>query len=149
MFPVTITLHNAADLGKVMAALSAPIPSPEPAPQPAPVASPAPAPKPKAEKTASPAPSPAPASTPSAPTVATAGSDAPATPAGDPPSTADAPAVKYDDLKAAVFKLAGKSRDAAVAINKAFGVATMKELAADRWADALAAVNAKLAELEG
>lgn len=127
MFPVTITIHNAADLGKVMSALDAS----------APVAAPAPSPKPKAEKTAAPA-----ETAPSAPTAAPV-----AAPEQSAQPPADQPAVKYDDLKAAVFKLAGKSRDAAVAINKQFGVATMKELAADRWAEALAAVNAKLVEL--
>lgn len=108
MFPVTITIHNAADLGKVMAALDAAAPT-------QPIAADI---KAALNAVTSPAPSPA-----------------------------DQSAVKYDDLKAAVFKLAGKSRDAAIAINKQFGVATMKELAADRWAEALAAVNAKLVEL--
>lgn len=59
-----------------------------------------------------------------------------------------APAVEYPVLQKAVFTLAGKSRDAASAVAQSFGVKTFKELTADKWADALAAVNAKLAELE-
>lgn len=59
-----------------------------------------------------------------------------------------APAVEYPVLQKAVFTLAGKSRDAARAVAQSFGVKTFKELTADKWADALAAVNAKLAELE-
>lgn len=59
-----------------------------------------------------------------------------------------APAVEYPVLQKAVFTLAGKSRDAASAVAQSFGVKTFKDLTADKWADALAAVNAKLAELE-
>jgi hypothetical protein len=44
--------------------------------------------------------------------------------------------------------LAGKSRDAAAAVAGSFGVKTFKELPEGKWADALAAVNAKVAELE-
>ena len=60
-----------------------------------------------------------------------------------------APSVDYPTLQKAVFTLAAKSRDAAAAVAKSFGVRTFKELPADKWADALIAVNAKLAELEG
>lgn len=59
-----------------------------------------------------------------------------------------APAVEYPVLQKAVFTLAGKSRDAASAVAQSFGVKTFKDLTADKWADALAAVNAKLVELE-
>lgn len=69
-----------------------------------------------------------------------------------PPSTgtgADAPsAVEYPVLQKAVFTLAGKSRDAASAVAQSFGVKTFKELDASRWGEALAAVQAKTAELE-
>jgi hypothetical protein len=51
-------------------------------------------------------------------------------------------------LQKAVFTLAGKSREAAAAVAASFGVKTFKDLPSDKWADALAAVNAKLAELE-
>lgn len=59
-----------------------------------------------------------------------------------------APSVDYLTLQKAVFTLAGKSREAAAAVAASFGVKTFKDLPADKWADALAAVNAKLAELE-
>lgn len=67
------------------------------------------------------------------------------TPTAEPP----APAVDYPTLQKAVFALAGKSREAAAAVAAGFGVKTFKDLPADKWADALAAVNAKLAELKG
>ena len=64
------------------------------------------------------------------------------------PAQAEAPAaIDYPTLQKAVFALAGKSRDAASAVAASFGVKTFKELPADKWADALAAVNAKIAEL--
>lgn len=56
--------------------------------------------------------------------------------------------VDYPTLQKAVFALAGKSRDAAAAVAKSFGVKTFKELGQDQWAEALGAVNEKLAELE-
>lgn len=62
---------------------------------------------------------------------------------------APAPTIEYTVLQKAVFTLAGKSREAAAAVASSFGVKTFKDLPADKWADALAAVNAKLAELEG
>ena len=61
---------------------------------------------------------------------------------------APAPTIDYPTLQKAVFTLAGKSREAAAAVASSFGVKTFKDLPADKWADALAAVNAKLAELE-
>jgi len=64
-------------------------------------------------------------------------------------STSRASSVDYPTLQKAVFTLAGKSREAAAAVAASFGVKTFKDLPADKWADALAAVNAKLAELEG
>lgn len=88
--------------------------------------------------------------------VAAAPSPKPAAKAADTPPTvkaepaaapAEKPAVEYKDLQAAVFKLAGKDRAAASKVVASFGVATFKELPADKWADALTAVNAALAEL--
>ena len=64
-------------------------------------------------------------------------------------STSRASSVDYPTLQKAVFTLAGRSREAAAAVAATFGVKTFKDLPADKWADALAAVNAKLAELEG
>ncbi len=74
-------------------------------------------------------------------------------PAAEPtaPATTDAqPAssIDYATLQKAVFALAGKSREAAAAVAASMGVKTFKELPADKWAEALAAVNDKLAELE-
>ena len=63
-------------------------------------------------------------------------------------SPAPAPAIEYTVLQKAVFTLAGKSREAAAAVAASFGVKTFKDLPADKWAAAFAAVNAKLAELE-
>jgi hypothetical protein len=56
--------------------------------------------------------------------------------------------IEYSTLQKAVLALAGKSRDAAAAIAASFGVKTFKELAQDKWADALEAVNERLAILE-
>lgn len=63
-------------------------------------------------------------------------------------SDAGSKSVDYPVLQKAVFALAGKSREAAAAVAGSFGVKTFKELPQDKWADALAAVNDKLAELE-
>jgi hypothetical protein len=69
-------------------------------------------------------------------------------PASTAAASSPAPAIEYTVLQKAVFTLAGKSREAAAAVAASFGVKTFKDLPADKWADALAAVNAKLAELE-
>jgi len=93
-----------------------------------------PAPKPKAEKTVKPEPAPT-------PTIAepVAVLEQKAEPS--------APAVDYPTLQKAVFALAGKSREAAAEVAKSFGVPTFKNLEEARWGEALAAVNAKIAEL--
>lgn len=70
------------------------------------------------------------------------------TAAASSPAPAQAPTIEYTVLQKAVFTLAGKSREAAAAVAASFGVKTFKDLPSDKWADALAAVNAKLAELE-
>lgn len=82
--------------------------------------------KPKAEKAAEPV---APAAT--QPSAATAPTDAPAT-------------IDYATLQKAVFKLAAApgGRQACTDLCKAFGVASFKELPAEKWADALAKVTA-------
>lgn len=61
------------------------------------------------------------------------------------PAPAAAPAVDYPTLQKAVFALASKSRDSAAAVAASMGVKTFKELGQDKWAEALAAVNAALA----
>lgn len=68
------------------------------------------------------------------------------------PAEAAAPAstaaeVDYPTLQKAVFALAGKSREAAAAVAASFGVKTFKELPEAKWGEALAAVQAKTAEL--
>lgn len=71
------------------------------------------------------------------------------TPAPEPEATTStASSVAYPTLQKAVFALAGKSREAAAAVAASFGVKTFKELPETKWGDALAAVNAKLADLE-
>lgn len=99
-----------------------------------------------AKQEAAPAPGPtaAPAPAASAPTPAPAQAPAAATPAA-PPASADA--VTYPVLQKAVFTLATKSRDKASEVVNSFGVKTFKELPADKWAAALDAVNAAIAEL--
>jgi hypothetical protein len=77
---------------------------------------------------------------------AAAGSSAQEAPAASTASSSEP--VEYPVLQKAVFALAGKSREAAAAVAASMGVKTFKELPADKWGDALAAVNAKLAELE-
>lgn len=77
---------------------------------------------------------------------AAAVSSAPEAPAASTASSSEP--VEYPVLQKAVFALAGKNREAAAAVASSFGVKTFKELDAAKWADALVAVNAKLAELE-
>lgn len=77
---------------------------------------------------------------------AAAVSSAPEAPAASTASSSEP--VEYPVLQKAVFALAGKNREAAAAVASSFGVKTFKELDADKWADALVAVNDKLAELE-
>lgn len=63
-----------------------------------------------------------------------------------PAPASTAATVDYPTLQKAVFALAGKSREAAGAVAAELGVKTFKELTEDKWADALVAVNAALAE---
>lgn len=57
-------------------------------------------------------------------------------------------ALDYPTLQKAMFALAGKSREAAGAVVATLGVASLKVLDQSRWPEALAAINAKMAELE-
>lgn len=62
---------------------------------------------------------------------------------------AEAPtAVDYPTLQKAVFALAALNREAVIATAGSFGVKTFKELDQSKWAAALEAVQAKLAELK-
>jgi hypothetical protein len=105
-----------------------------------------PAPVPKAKQKAAPAEVPKPVEVP-APAV-----PAPAPVAAPEPAPAPTPAVSsvdYATLQKAVFALAGKSREAAAGVAASLGVKTFKELPEGKWAEALGAVQEKLAELEG
>lgn len=70
------------------------------------------------------------------------------------PQAAEAPAeeqpaaVDYPTLQKAVFALAALNREAVVATAGSFGVKTFKELDQSKWAAALEAVQAKVAELK-
>lgn len=123
-------------------------PAPAPAPTAAPVQEPTPA--PKAETAAASVTSPAIAEKAAVQEPKTPSSDASHTTSSAAASGANesSAAVEYPVLQKAVFALAGKSREAAASVASSFGVKTFKELPAEKWADALAAVNAKLAELE-
>lgn len=99
------------------------------------------------EVAAEPAPKPAKKAKPSpAPALVAAPAPAIASPTVD-PLPGVAPAVQYAELQKAVLLLAGKNRDAALALAQTMGVKTFKELDAARWAEALAAVNNKIVEL--
>lgn len=69
------------------------------------------------------------------------------------PQAAEAPteaptAVDYPALQKAVFALAALNREAVIATAGSFGVKTFKELDQSKWAAALEAVQAKVAELK-
>ncbi len=104
---------------------------------------PAPVPAPKAKQKAAPAEVPKPVEVP-APAAPT-----PAPVAAPEPAPAPVQTVDYATLQKAVFALAGKSREAAAGVAASLGVKTFKELPEDKWAEALGAVQEKLAELEG
>lgn len=64
------------------------------------------------------------------------------------PKPADKPAaVEYPVLQKAVFELAGKSKDKALELLAQFQVKSFKDLAAEKYGEALAAVQAAIAEL--
>ena len=104
-----------------------------------------PAPVPKAKQKA-------PAEVPKPVEVPAPAAPAPAPVAAPEPAPAPAPAVSsvdYATLQKAVFALAGTSREAAAGVAASLGVKTFKELPEGKWAEALGAVQEKLAELEG
>lgn len=65
-----------------------------------------------------------------------------------PPAPAAKPAIEYPVLQKAVFELAGKDKTKAMAVAAGLGVKTFKELPPERYAEALDAVKAALAEAE-
>jgi peptidoglycan DL-endopeptidase CwlO len=85
---------------------------------------------------------------PQASTAATEGNAAAASSAPEATAAPAASSIDYATLQKAVFALAGKSRESAAQVASSFGVKTFKELPQDKWGDALAAVQEKLAELE-
>jgi len=150
MFPVTITLTNAAQLNAVMAALAG-----EPSPQqPLPLEQPKPT-KAKAD--------PNPATLSKTQTDAmddtaglesTSGNAQPAATARTEPTASaakdDAPAPKavtYAELQAAVLKLHKADATAAKPIAEGMGFVNFKAMPEDKWPEALAKVEAKLAEV--
>ena len=134
MFPVTITLHNEQQLAAVTAALLSKVEAvPSPKPQ-------------KAEKPAAPAQSPAPSADTAGPAPKAEVKPDPK-PEATTSSAKPSASVDYPTLQKAVFTLAIKSREAAGEVAASFGVKTFKELDPSKWAEALAAVNAKLESL--
>lgn len=96
----------------------------------------------RAKKSAAPAPADAPAQPTAEPTVA----QPPAAAVADlVPDPAPAPTVAYADLQKAVLKLYAMDKAAASAIATEMGFASFKVMPAERWAEALAKVNAAIA----
>lgn len=136
-----------AQPGAAPAATTKVVDSPKPA---AGAASPATATKPAASEKKTPASDTSPTASSAAASGASEGNAAAGSSTQEAPAASTASSsepVEYPVLQKAVFALAGKSREAAAAVAASFGVKTFKELPAEQWADALAAVNAKLAEV--
>jgi hypothetical protein len=137
MFPVTLTLHNAADLAAVMAALS--VQPAERAKDTAPAkptrpsareAAPAATQAPTAEPTPAPTPAPTAAPAPTAPTAQ-----------AEPAAAPGAKAVSYDDIKVLIPKAVAKAgRDKVLALLGEFGAKAGPEIKPEHFA----AVHAKL-----
>lgn len=165
MFPITITLHNPAQLNAVLAALgTAPAPAldlPQISAQHAAAddtagLEPAPAKKSKATSVEKAAPAPTPRTAKAEAAAApekTAAASAPSAPSAANAAQASTAAVDYAELSKAVLKLMKLDSAAAAPIAKALGFETFKQMkeaenAGEVFAKALAAVNEKLAELE-
>jgi hypothetical protein len=69
-------------------------------------------------------------------------------PTEPPPPTAPAADVPYADLQKAVLALHKRDPSATVAVAKSLGVKTFKELPAERWGEAKAAVEKAAAALD-
>lgn len=141
MFPVTITLNDAAQLNAVMQALAVKTVEEAPAKKPAkPAASPAPS-----QPTATEAVVDAPAKTVSEPAQPAASAEA-----APQASTAvtEVPKVAYADLQKAVMKLHALDPKAPVPIANSLGAATFKVLPEDKWAEALKLVQEAIAAKE-
>lgn len=144
MFPMTLTIHDRAQLDAVLAALG--VVAPKRADlavvktEAAPPATTAKTERAKPKQAANePAPV-APAQSPEPAPAAAAPASAPAAPAAPAPT---APAVPYEEVKAAVFSLAGnKGRDAVTAVLSKFGLASAKDAKPEQYPEILAAVKA-------
>jgi hypothetical protein len=148
MFPLTITLHDAAQLNAVMAALHATLPSPQIA---LPLAEPTKPTKAKAEPKAEKL-----TATQTAAMDDTAGLEKPgnaqpaATASSEPTASAakaDAPAQKavtYAELQAKVLALHKRNASAAKPIAEAMGFPNFKAMPEDKWGEALERVEAAL-----
>lgn len=146
MINVTLTFADVSELLTFFTSIQAPASGIKVESAPALEVSPAPAPKSKKA-----APSPAPAEPVAPPPVTAPLEEAPAPavvpePAPEPEANAEpAPAdVSYADLQKAVLALYAKDRGAAQAIATGMGFASYKVMPAERWAEALANVNAAL-----
>lgn len=127
MFPMTVTIHDRAQLSAVLAALNdAPEVSAEVAPRKAKTEKPLP------EKAAAPSPIPEKTPAPEPHTEKTEVAPAPEAPAAD--------AVTYQQAADAVTKLAKtKGRDIAVGVLKQFGAVKLPDVTPDQYAAVLAA----------
>lgn len=134
MINVTLTFSGVAELLEFFTTVQSPASGVKVVPAAVEVG-PAPAPKP-AKKT--PAPAPALEAAPTPPT-------APPTEAPAPAAAPAEPEVSYADLQKAVLALYSKDRAKAAGIATDMGFASFKVMPAERWAEALAQVNAALA----
>lgn len=135
MINVTLTFSGVAELLEFFATVQAPASGVKVAPAAVEVG-PAPAPKP-AKKSA---PAPVEAAAPTPPTAPPAEAPAPAAA----PEPAE-PEVSYADLQKAVLALYKVDKAKAAGIAQDMGFDTFKAMPAERWAEALAKVNAALA----
>jgi hypothetical protein len=163
MFPITLTIHNTAQLNAVMAALADKpvikpgvalesgefIPAGVSAEEKAAVLAPAEAPgKPSAATTArSPRTAEAAPSQPAPSAAAPAPAPTPTPPAADAASAS--PQVTYPDLQKAVLTLHKMDPTAAQPIARGLGADTFKLLKPEQWAEALRLVNAAIDERKG
>lgn len=132
MFPMTLTVHNQAQLSAIMALFAAgetPVADPKPE---------AAAGKPKAEKTAA-------KTEPAAGTERTAEAANTAADAPEKKAEASAKAPSYDDVKKAILEVSKtKGREAAIALLGKHGAKTGPELKPEKFAPFLADAKAAL-----
>lgn len=139
MINVTLSFSGLPELLKFFASIEAPASGikVEPAPE-------VPVPAPKPVKAAKPAPAPADAPAPATAPPAEAPAPAAAVDLTPEPAVPAAPQVAYADLQKAVLQLYKTDKAAAAAIASGMGYETFKVMPSERWAEALALVNAKL-----